>query len=249
MRGVFRQVKQDLKDGFQVLFSGTPCQTAGLNSFIGRRLRDKLILVDIVCHGVPSPHVWRDYLSYIERKYGDKISEVNFRDKELYGWTSHRESFKFVNGGGKMTFTFLFYRHIMFRPSCGKCHFCNTRRPSDITLADFWGWEKSVPGFNNDDKGCSLVLVNTGKGKELFETVRTRMTVVPVQLDKALQPNLMHPSVLDPRSEKFAKDYAEKGFVYVMKRYGDIGWRYKLRTFGIKSLNNIKKVVKWLICR
>lgn len=99
LRGVFRQVKQDLKGGLQVLFSGTPCQTAGLNSFIGRKLRTNLILVDIVCHGVPSPYLWRDYLAYIEKKHGDKIAWVNFRDKELFGWAAHRETFKFVNRG------------------------------------------------------------------------------------------------------------------------------------------------------
>lgn len=100
LTGIFRQVRADLKEGFTVMFSGTPCQTAGLNSFIGKRLRDKLILVDIVCHGVPGPNLWRDYLAYIEKKQGDVISEVNFRDKQEFGWAAHHETFKFVNGGG-----------------------------------------------------------------------------------------------------------------------------------------------------
>ncbi len=139
---VFRQVKKDLKDGLTVLFSGTPCQTAGLNSYIGKKLRDHLILVDIVCHGVPGPYLWRDYIAYLEKKHGDKICWVNFRDKQAFGWTAHKETFKFVKGGGKMSFTYLFYQHIMFRSSCGKCHFTNTKRPSDITIADFWGWQK-----------------------------------------------------------------------------------------------------------
>lgn len=148
-----------------------------------------------------------------------------------------------------MTFTFLFYRHIMFRPSCGKCHFSNTKRPSDLTLADFWGWEKSVPGFNSDDKGCSLVLVNTQKGKDLFEAVRNRMNIIPVQLDKALQPNLMHPSLLDSRSGKFAEDYSKKGFVYVMKHYGDISWKHKLLTLYYKIHRKIKNRIKILILK
>lgn len=100
LTGVFRQVKADLKAGLLVMFSGTPCQTAGLNSYIGKKLRENLYLVDIVCHGVPGPFIWRDYLAYLEHKYGDKICWVNFRDKQLYGWTAHHESFKFVNGGG-----------------------------------------------------------------------------------------------------------------------------------------------------
>ena len=81
------------------MFSGTPCQTAGLASFIGRGdLREKLYLVDLVCHGVPSPAVWDDYLTYLEQKKGAKISEVNFRDKR-FGWRSHKESYKFGGGG------------------------------------------------------------------------------------------------------------------------------------------------------
>lgn len=101
MNTVFRQVKKDLKDGLTVLFSGTPCQTAGLNSYIGKKLREHLILVDIVCHGVPGPYLWRDYIAYLEKKQGDKICWVNFRDKQEYGWTAHKETFKFVRGGVK----------------------------------------------------------------------------------------------------------------------------------------------------
>lgn len=98
MNTVFRQVKKDLKDGLTVLFSGTPCQTAGLNAYIGRKLREHLILVDIVCHGVPGPNLWRDYIAYLEKKQGDKICWVNFCDKEQFGWAAHRETFKFVKG-------------------------------------------------------------------------------------------------------------------------------------------------------
>lgn len=100
LRGVFRQVKKDLRDGMIVLFSGTPCQTAGLNSYVGKRLRENLYLVDIVCHGVPGPYLWRDYLAYLEKKQGSEICWVNFRDKEKYGWAAHHETFKFVKGGG-----------------------------------------------------------------------------------------------------------------------------------------------------
>lgn len=101
LNGVFKQVKQDLKNGMIVLFSGTPCQTAGLSSFIGKKLRENLYLVDIVCHGVPSPYIWRDYLNYLEEKQGDEIVWVDFRDKQQFGWAAHRETFKFKKGGSK----------------------------------------------------------------------------------------------------------------------------------------------------
>ena len=226
---IFRQVKQDLKDGRIVLFSGTPCQTAGLNAYIGRKLRENLYLVDIVCHGVPSPYLWRDFLAYLEKKQGDTICWVNFRDKQEFGWTAHRETFKYVNGGGKMIYTFLFYQHIMFRRSCSKCYFANTRRPSDITLADFWGWEKTDTKINKDDKGVSLVLVNTEKGQKLFDAVKHNMHIIPARLEDCLQPNLQHPSEPHPKRDKFEQDYAKHGFEYVAKKYGDMGWRYQVK--------------------
>ena len=243
LRGVFRQVKQDLKNGMIVLFSGTPCQTSGLNSYVGKKLRENLYLVDIVCHGVPGPYIWRDYLDFLEKKRGDKICWVNFRDKQMFGWSAHREVFKFVKGGGKMSFTYLFYQHIMFRHSCGKCHFCNTKRPSDITIADFWGWQKTAPNINKDDKGVSLVLVNTEKGRKLFEAIRNDLIVIPAELENCLQPNLQHPSVFHSQYKDFEKDYKEKGFVYIMNRYGNLGWRYQVRSLARKIKNRVNKII------
>lgn len=124
-----------------------------------------------------------------------------------------------MGGGRKISFTDLFYQHIMFRESCGKCHFANTRRPSDITLGDFWGWEKTDPTFNKDDKGVSLVLINTEKGRKLFKAVEDRMTIFPVKLEDCLQPNLQHPSVMNPKYEDFRLDYEKEGFEYVLRKY------------------------------
>lgn len=239
MTGVFRQVKKDLLDGLIVLFSGTPCQTSGLNSYVGKRLREKLFLVDIVCHGVPGPYMWRDYIAYLEKKQGAPIVWVNFRDKQKYGWADHQETFKFKNGG-KMSFTDLFYKHVMFRKSCGKCHFTNTVRPSDITIADFWGWEKTDPNFNADDKGCSLVLVNTEKGRQLFNAVKDRMNIVPAELDCCLQPNMLHPSKMHPKRDKFEAEYIKKGFEYVYLKY----CKKTSREYIQEQLGKIKRLIK-----
>lgn len=244
MTGVFRQVKKDLRDGLTVLFSGTPCQTSGLNSYVGKRLRENLFLVDIVCHGVPSPYMWRDYIAYLEKKQGSPIVWVNFRDKQKYGWAAHHETFKFKNGGGKMSFTYLFYKHIMFRKSCGNCHFTNIKRPSDITIADFWGWENTDSAFNADNKGVSLVLLNTGKGRKLFDAVQDRMNTIPAELDKCLQPNMQHPSEMHPQSEKFFSDYTRKGFKYVMWKYGENYPPTFLRKKSKRLLDKIKRFIK-----
>ena len=220
---VFKQVKDDLKNGLTVMFSGTPCQTSGLNSYIGKKLREKLYLVDIVCHGVPGATMWRDYLDYLEKKYNREIMAVNFRDKEHYGWGAHKESFlfaDFTNFTSFTSFTHIFYQHIAFRMSCGNCHFCNLIRPSDLTLADYWGWQRTDNQFNADDKGCSLVLLNTEKGKELFETVKDKMNVIPAKIENIMQPNLEQPSVFHPKRLDFERNYEKHGFLYILKKYG-----------------------------
>lgn len=243
---VFLQIKKDLKDGLTVLFSGTPCQTAGLNSFIGKKLREHLILVDIVCHGVPSPYIWKDYIAYLEKKHKDSICQVNFRDKQLYGWTAHHETFKFSNIMREKlipkSFTYLFYEHIMFRLSCGVCPYTNTRRPSDITIADFWGWEKTDPNINTDDKGVSLILINTKKGSMIFDSIKSQMITIPAKLEDCLQPNLQHPSAIHPKRMQFEHDYQRKGFSYIMRKYGDIGWKYKVGQIKQNLIRRIKKL-------
>lgn len=127
----------------------------------------------------------------------------------------------------------------MFRKSCGNCHFIRLKRPSDITIADFWGWEKTDPKFNADNKGVSLVLLNTEKGRKLFENVRDRMNVVPAELDNCLQPNMLHPSEIHPKRDDFEVDYTKYGFKYVMCKYGDLGWRKQLRYKLHKFKNKI----------
>lgn len=138
-----------------------------------------------------------------------------------------------------MWFTDTFYKHIMFRYSCGVCPYTNTKRPSDITIADFWGWEKTDPNINVDDKGVSLILVNTEKGRELFEAVKLRMNVIPAELENCLQTNLRHPSYIHPKRQQFEQDYKLKGFEFVMKKYKNPKW--KKNFYSIKF--RIKKIV------
>lgn len=239
---VFKQVKNDLENNQYVMFSGTPCQTAGLRAFLkltGVNI-DKLFLIDIVCHGVPSPYFWRDYIDYIERKNKQKVIEVNFRDKTKFGWTAHKESFKLED-----TYTYTFYQHIMFRRSCGVCHFTNLKRPSDITIGDFWGWQKVNPEFNADDKGVSLILLNTEKGIKLFQLIKQEINFIKTDTEHCMQPNLQHPSVIHPKRDEFEKDYIKYGFVYVAKKYGNLGWKYKVLD-SLRKVKNESKVLSWI---
>lgn len=239
---VYRKVRSDLKAGLVVMFTGTPCQIAGLASFIGPALRENLYLVDIICHGVQGPNVWRDYLAYLERIQSDRIVMANFRDKQRFGWSAHEESYKF--SGGKILYTHLFYQQVLLRPSCGICHFANIRRPSDITLGDFWGWEKTDPNFNKDDKGASLIIVNTDKGRRLFETIRKQLHIIPAIQEHCLQPNLCHPTPPHPKSKQLAKDYARIGFERTLKKYGYIGWKHRLKEMVIHFRPFVARIIK-----
>ena len=246
LTGIFKQVKEDLKNGLTVLFSGTGCQCAGLNAYIGQKLRDNLILVDIVCHGVPGPYMWRDYIAYLEKKYGDTIVQVNFRDKEKFGWKAHRETFVLKNGRGynSLIFTMLFYQHIAFRPSCGKCHFCNTTRPSDITLADLWDRGHNFPDINKDNKGESLLLINTEKGREIFDAVKDKLDYFQTTTDKVMQAHLREPSKIHPQAKKFADSYEKYGFKHTMERFAFMGWRFQLKQLRNKIIKIIKKTIR-----
>lgn len=130
--------------------------------------------------------------------------------------------------GGKINFTYLFYQHIMFRHSCGVCHFTNLHRPSDITIADYWGWQRTDPDFNADDKGCSLVLCNTEKGQRLFETVKDRMDTIPAELANVMQIHLSKPSNVHPKRMVFERCYVKGGFEYAARKTGMMGWRHTL---------------------
>lgn len=246
LTGIFCQIKVNLEKGVVVMFIGTPCQTAGLHSYIGKKLRDSLFLVDIVCHGVPGPYIWDDYLAYLEKKHGSEICYVNFRDKEMFGWQAHKETYRFVGEEDKISmhsFSYLFNKHIMFRHSCGTCKYANLQRPSDITIGDFWGWEKTDSQINIDDKGVSLVLLNSRKGKNWFDAVKDRMQIIPADLDNCLQPNLQYPTMIHSKRMQFENDYKRKGFVYVFYKYGEDGWRYKVSLF----FERLKRLIERLL--
>lgn len=247
LRGIFQQVKQDLKNNKIVLFTGTPCQTSGLNSYIGRKYRKNLFLIDIVCHGVPSPSIWKDYISYYEKKYKKTILSVNFRDKK-YGWDSHKETF-ILEDRIKVSpkyhpWSTLFCEKIMYRKSCGICHFCNIIRPSDITIADFWGWEKTMTKINLDNMGISLLLINTAKGKELFQNTKSELTTFRARLEDCLQPNLKFPTILNTQSSNFENQYQKYGFEYIIKKYTNVGIKKRSRLYWHQIKYRLKSIFK-----
>ena len=222
MGDCYRQVKEDLKQGCPVLFSGTPCQIAGLNAFLEKDDTQNLLTMDIVCHGVPSPVVWNKYLEWMSEKYKGTVEAVEFRDKK-YGWKAHFESVK-ICGRWYTTsvYRILFNKLLILRPVCYQCPFANLNRPGDITIGDAWGIEKANPSWN-DDKGASLVIINSEKGKQAFEAVQSLLRVQSVNIEDYMQPNLKGPSERNKDRDVFWREFSEKGFEQILHTFAKQG--------------------------
>lgn len=216
---VFLQVKKDLKNGRKVLFSGTGCQVGALHTFLGREY-ENLLTLDIVCHGVPSPKIWEDFLKMREKEKGGKITGVDFRDKVRFGWEGHRESIWVDEKRySSKLYTKIFHLATDYRPSCFQCVYTNRNRVGDITIADFWGHEKAVPGFNEDNKGVSLVLVNTQKGYDMWNIASKDMDVIDCTGYPYRHMNMKRPTKKPDNYDEFWQDYEENGFAFIMKKY------------------------------
>lgn len=239
MDGIPQQLLKDLQEGRRVLFSGTPCQCAGMGSLCAR-YRERLYLVDIVCHSAPAPQVWKGFLRWQEEKRASRLEKAVFRDPSL-GRHTARTLLQFQNGESlhSNSFYFLFMKDLIGRPSCGECPFANTRRPSDLTMGDCQGVEKALPGFADDNRGCSLVLLNTPRGREFFSLVEGDCVKQPVDLQQVLQLNLREPSAPSPKAARFEKDFLRKGFPYVQARYGDDALVNKMVAFYKKVLRHL----------
>lgn len=189
----YTDAKAYLEDGKTVLFSGTPCQISGLKRFLGKDYKN-LITQDLICHGAPSPKVWRKYLEYLSRRADAEITGLpSFRSKKR-GWKNYSVSVKFKNNTEycrvfrEDLFMKAFLSNLSLRPSCYRCHEKSAERESDITLGDFWGAEKVVPDMD-DDKGISLVLINSEKGRKIFDAVSGSMLCRDVDFDAAAEYN------------------------------------------------------------
>ena len=249
MRNVYGMINDDLKKGRTVLFSGTPCQTAAIRRIFGKSGGDRLVLVDLVCHGVASPAIWRDYICYLERKHRATIVDAKFRDKK-FGWHSHRESYAFSDGRTVYP-RFLVYARMFMRPSCGGCKYSSLTRSSDITIGDFWGVERVFPDFETNNRGCSLMLCNTEKGLRLFENVRQHVLCRKVSdLKDVLQPNLKEGTRLPDGHAAFADYYGANGFRRTMTHFGYLGVRASVLHFlhrarrKMRSLGIINKQIQ-----
>lgn len=186
----FRQIKTLLDEGKNVLFTGCPCQVAGLRTYIGRK-HPNLLLVELICHGIPSDHMLQTYIGMQERKYGARLKEMEFRNKEK-GWHNSSVRMEFENGrvhSEPMTFdTYMqgYFRGVTLKESCFSCQFRGFKSGSDLTIGDLWGAEISIPDMD-DNNGLSAVIVNSEKGTLFLN--RSKIIRRQFEIDKILKYN------------------------------------------------------------
>ena len=222
----YKQAKVFLDGNRKVLFTGTPCQIAGLKKYL-RKEYDNLLTVDVVCHGVPSPLVWREYLK--NRLPG--ITHISFRDKST-GWkkysvvisgkTTMNSEEEFVHETyDKNIYMQVFLKNLCLRPSCHNCPAKSGKSGSDITIADYWGAE-SVQGIENDDKGISLVLANCLKGDEILNMLHCRLIETSYEAALIGNPSLVESAKVGKYYDLFWNSFHGSGFDKIenlMKKY------------------------------
>lgn len=236
LNDVYIEIKKNLDGQKKILFVGTPCQVYGLQCFLGKEY-EQLYLVDLVCHGVPSPKVWAEYLEDMEKEKQSSILDVSFRDMSIDGWKNFGMRIKFANGEEYVDtqdqnwFMFGFLQGYINRKSCYQCKYKGLNRRSDITLADFWGVDDYIKRFN-DNKGTSLVYVNSNKGIEIIKAVREEFFIrkITVKDFKNINTAYISSSQNIENRDYFFKKYSQK------KRAKDI-LRLKFR----KELQNARR--------
>ncbi|MCI6997384.1 MAG: Coenzyme F420 hydrogenase/dehydrogenase, beta subunit C-terminal domain [Eubacterium sp.] len=238
--GVYQSINEILKQGRLVLYTGTPCQVAGLKSYLGCEY-ENLITVDVFCHGVGSPLYWEKYLQYISQKMKSPIKEVCFREK-TYGYNSACQAVYFQNGKSihrghdDDLYWTAFSKNYIYRPSCYACAFKSVNHVSDFTVGDFWNAGGLSEQFRAAN-GCSLVLCHSEKAIQILEAIRPSLETTPVELEEALNINGGHqasmlitsPALPEKREDWFA-DMSHLSPQELVDKYLPIGLKEKVKS-------------------
>ncbi len=247
-----KYIQAELKDSFdkvigllrtcrekQVLVFGTGCQIAGLDLVLrSMHLRNRVVLVDLICHGAASSNLWKNYISRIESEEGGAISYVTFKDKRK-GWESP-SVFTIIDGKeiSIKSYSDWFYMGWSLRESCYKCPYTRIDRRSDITIGDYWGIQNVMPKFY-DRMGVSLVIVHTESGRKLFDNVSSAIDYQPSNRKECLQPRLISPQLRPNDRDLFWSDMQEKGMDYCIEKY--------VEHYDVSIKEKIKKCLKRLL--
>lgn len=224
---IFQEIKRDIENEKNVLFTGTPCQNAGLRGYMGgSTYSENLYLCDLICHSIPSPLVWEDYKRLLEKEHGGILTDIHFRSK-IIDWTreNSNKSFLYKTSSSDETYNDERYYQLFFglktitRPACANCKFTDIHRASDITIADYWGIEKYAPEWM-DTMGVSVLLINTKKGQELLDSMNDSMHYEkrPAQESLNEQMRLSEPVEFPDYRSQFWEDYQEYGFDYIIEQ-------------------------------
>ena len=253
MGDTFRQAKTLLDEGVDVLFSGVPCQIDGLLRYLGKEY-DNLLTCDLVCHGVPSPAVFRSCLDRLEQTHGTKVTGVRFKDKS-HGWSNPYFTADFADGStytedfNHTAYGRGFGMQLFLRPSCARCKYTSTDRPADFTLADYWELDSKLELPVDRDKGVSMVLVGSEKGRAVFEELAGKMGCMERPLAEAVtgNPRLASPLTANPKRAPFFAAFRTREFDKVEADYlslPSLPYRMaaKVLTPGMKTM--IRKVIK-----
>lgn len=221
----FLEIENQIRAGKAVVFSGTACQCHSLRKYAEEKRipTDRMLLIDIVCHGVGSPDMWDRYIELIEQKEGIHVTGYKFRNKNV-AWRGFHPELETKDGIHQskdndllLSYTRL-YGALNLNEPCHDCKFTNLHRPGDITLGDYWGVEKAHKNLE-DGKGTSICLINTSLGASVFEEAKDKILYEKVEDDSFLQPQLMHPVQRNYRNKAFWREYLTKGYDYIYRKY------------------------------
>lgn len=221
--GIFKNIENDLSKGLIVLFVGTPCQVASLRFYL-RNNYTNLYCIDLICHGVPNNDLFKSYIDYL----GNEISNYKFRDNSIYNWidganVSYTIKGKYVCKSQHIdAYGSSFFWGENYRRCCYNCKYASPNRVGDITIGDFWGFDKldfkNFSGIRKD--GISAIICNSEKGLRIFNSVSHEMHIVESSFDEIANhnPNLTHATIMPKIRETFYKKFKKSGFSWVSKR-------------------------------
>ena len=261
INNTYKEAKQFLKQNRLVLFSGTPCQIAGLIAYLGKDY-ENLLTIDLSCTGIPSLKLYNDYIKFLENKKNKKIINFEFRNKIKMGWNcghaliSFPQNKQLIIDNNCSSYLNLFINGHILRNSCYSCKYSGLNRISDITVADAWGIEEEYPKLLktkfNKEHGISLVLINTTKGKEIIKNIQNTLIVNDINVNKLKKYNhpLCNPSIKQDLREIYLNEYKNNGYESMdklfMKKMGKKFYYYQLKRFTPQYIKNIVKKIKKL---
>ena len=223
----YADCKRLLSEGRKVVFTGTPCQIAGLRAFLGDKEYPELLTIDVICEGVPSPKYKNSFIKYMEEKHASSVKTLDYRDKDGGRWDYNVMSLTFENGKHITIdrwvnpFFDIWMQHIMSRPSCYECRYTTSRRCSDITLGDLWGVHIFCPELYNDNHGSSVMIPSTEKGRTAIELAKQQMTTRELDMDTVVKyaNRMRDPIAMNERREEFLSDLDKMEFKRIKRKW------------------------------